>query len=256
MRMSKVPVEELGIKVGLEIHQQLATGKKLFCNCAPIESEEHPIEFQRRLRTSRSEFGEHDPAALFEESKSKTITYLANPESSCLVEQDEEPPHGLDADARRIALIIASTLKSKIFDEIYPMRKTVIDGSNTTGFQRTMLISHGGHYQAGGRRIGIQSICLEEDAAKIMGGGGSAKRYGLERLGIPLVEIATEPFEADPDQIRGIALELGRILRSTRMVRRGLGSIRQDVNVSIMGGGAVVEIKGVQQLDQLKKVVE
>ena len=254
--MKEFSIKDLGVKVGLEIHQQLATNKKLFCNCKPIESDEYTIKFQRKLRASKSELGEFDPAALFESTKSKTIMYYANPESSCLVEQDEEPPHELDNDARKIALIISSILKSNIFSEIYPMRKTVIDGSNTTGFQRTMLISQGGFYEVGETKIGIQSICLEEDAAKILGDEGSVRKYGLERLGVPLVEIATDPFEVELDQIKKIALSLGRILRTTKKVRRGLGSIRQDVNVSIKEGGVVIEVKGVQQLDQLEKVVE
>ena len=255
--MEKKLISDLGVKVGLEIHQQLATNKKLFCNCTPIESDEYTIKFQRKLRASKSELGEFDPAALFESVKSKTIMYYANLQSSCLVEQDEEPPHELDNDARKIALIISSILKANIFDEIYPMRKTVIDGSNTTGFQRTMLISQGGFYKAGKIKIGIQSICLEEDAAKILGDDGSVRKYGLERLGVPLIEIATEPFEVELDQIKNIALSLGRILRTTKKVRRGLGSIRQDVNVSIKeGGGVVIEVKGVQQLEQLEKVVK
>ena len=254
--MTEFSISDAGVRVGLEIHQQLATGRKLFCSCAPVESEEHPIRFRRRLRATKSELGRYDPAALFEGTKSETIEYMANPESSCLVEQDEEPPHELDCGARRIALMVAGMLKSSVFGEMYPMRKTVVDGSNTTGFQRTMLVSQGGHYEAGPRRIGIQSICLEEDAARILEGDGTVKRYGLERLGIPLVEIATDPFEAEPGQTRENALALGRILRSTRMVRRGLGSIRQDVNVSIRGGNAVIEVKGVQQLDQLEGVVE
>ena len=254
--MSEFSIDELGVKVGLEIHQQLATNKKLFCNCTPIDTDEYSIKFQRKLRAAKSELGEYDPAALFEKSKSKTIMYFANPESSCLVEQDEEPPHELDIDAKKISLVIASALKSDVFREIYPMRKTVVDGSNTTGFQRTMLISQGGSFNVEDKEIGIQSICLEEDAAKILGEEGAIKKYGLERLGVPLVEIATEPFEVKPHEIKKIALSLGRILRSTKKVKRGLGSIRQDVNVSIKDGNVVIEVKGVQQLDQLEKVVE
>ena len=255
--MSEFSINDVGVKVGLEIHQQLATNKKLFCNCIPTDTEEYSIKFQRKLRVAKSELGEYDPAALFEKSKSKSIMYYANPDSSCLVEQDEEPPHELDEDAKRISLIIASALKSNIFSEIYPMRKTVVDGSNTTGFQRTMLISQGGNFEVEGTTIGIQSICLEEDAAKNLGDEGTIRKFGLERLGIPLVEIATEPFEVKPQHIKKIALALGRILRSTKKVKRGLGSIRQDVNVSIKdGGGVVIEVKGVQQLDQLEKVVE
>jgi glutamyl-tRNA(Gln) amidotransferase subunit E len=200
--------------------------------------------------------GKYDPAALFEKSKSKTIVYYANSESSCLVEQDEEPPHNLDKDAKDLVFVIAASLDSKIFSEIYPMRKTVIDGSNTTGFQRTMLISQGGYIEVEGERIGVQSICLEEDAAKLLGGKGNIREYSLDRLGIPLVEIALEPVEGDPKKTKKIALSLGRLLRSTKKVTRGIGSIRQDVNVSVKDGGGVVEVKGVQQLDQLEKVVE
>jgi len=254
--MEKFSIKDVGVKVGLEIHQQLATNKKLFCNCTPIESDEYSMKFQRKLRVSKSELGEFDPAALFESTKSKTIMYYANPQSSCLVEQDEEPPHELDEDAKKIALIICSALKSNIFSEIYPMRKTVIDGSNTTGFQRTMLVSQGGFYKTDETEIKIQSICLEEDAAKILGDEGTVRKFGLERLGVPLIEIATEPFEVETNEIKKIALSLGRILRSTKKVKRGLGSIRQDVNVSIKDGGVVIEVKGVQQLEQLEKVVE
>ncbi len=132
----------------------------------------------------------------------------------------------------------------------------VIDGSNTSGFQRTMLISQGGFLQVDNEKVGVQSICLEEDAAKLLGDKGSIREYSLERLGIPLIEIALEPVEGRPEKMKKIALTLGRLLRSTKKVTRGIGSIRQDVNVSIKDGGAVVEVKGVQQLDQLEKVIE
>jgi len=254
--MSEFFIEDIGLKVGLEIHQQLSTNKKLFCSCIPLESDEYTVKFQRKLRAVKSELGEYDPAALFESSKSKTIMYYANPESSCLVEQDEEPPHNLDDDAKTLVLIISSALESNIFSEIYPMRKTVIDGSNTTGFQRTMLVSQGGHIDVDGEKIGVQSICLEEDAAKLLGDKGDMREYSLDRLGVPLIEITLDPIEGDSKKIKKIALSLGRLLRSTKKVTRGIGSIRQDVNVSVRDGGGVVEVKGVQQLDQLEKVVE
>ena len=256
MVLSEFSFKDVGVKVGLEVHQQLDTKKKLFCSCTPIESDEYTKKFQRILRAVKSELGEYDPAALFEKSKSKTIMYFVNPQSSCLVEEDEEPPHNLDKNAKDLSLIIASSLKSNIFSEIYPMRKTVIDGSNTTGFQRTMLISQGGFIEVDGVEIGVQSICLEEDAAKLLGDKGSVREYSLDRLGVPLIEIALEPVEGTPSKIKKIALTLGKLLRSTKKVTRGIGSIRQDVNVSVKNGGSVVEIKGVQQLDQLEKIIE
>ena len=253
--MPEIDFEKIGLKVGLEIHQQLNTNKKLFCKCRPIESNEYTEKFSRSLRTAKSELGELDPAALFEKTKSKKINYYANSQSSCLVEKDEEPPHDLDHDAKKISLLISSMLESKIFSEIHVMRKTVIDGSNTTGFQRTMLVSQGGNLKVNGKNIGVQAVCLEEDAAKLLKDEQNERNYSLDRLGVPLVEIALEPVSTKPSEVKEIALTLGRLLRATRMVKRGIGSIRQDVNISVMNSG-VVEVKGVQQLDQLEKIID
>jgi len=252
--MAEIDFEKIDLKVGLEIHQQLNTNKKLFCKCRPIESDEYTEKFSRSLRTAKSELGELDPAALFEKTKSKKINYYANSQSSCLVEKDEEPPHDLDHDAKKISLLISSMLESKIFSEIHVMRKTVIDGSNTSGFQRTMLVSQGGNLKVGEKKIGVQAVCLEEDAAKLLSNEQNETNYSLDRLGVPLVEIALEPVSTKPSEVKEIALTLGRLLRATRTVKRGIGSIRQDVNISVMNSG-VVEVKGVQQLDQLEKII-
>jgi len=252
--MAEIDYEKIGLKVGLEIHQQLNTNKKLFCKCRSVESNEYTEKFSRSLRTAKSELGELDPAALFEKTKSKKINYYANSQSSCLVEKDEEPPHDLDHDAKKISLLISSMLESKIFSEIHVMRKTVIDGSNTSGFQRTMLVSQGGNLKVGEKKIGVQAVCLEEDAAKLLSNEQNETNYSLDRLGVPLVEIALEPVSTKPSEVKEIALTLGRLLRATRMVKRGIGSIRQDVNISVMNSG-VVEVKGVQQLDQLEKII-
>ena len=253
--MTEFKIDEIGLKVGLEIHQQLDTGKKLFCNCNSVEDDEYTNKFSRNLRATKSELGKIDPAALFEDTKSKTIVYYSNADSSCLVEKDEEPPHDLDNDAKDTALLIGSALNSTIFSEVHVMRKTVVDGSNTSGFQRTMLIAQGGHIEVEGKRVGVQSICLEEDAAKIIKDEGDKRFFSLDRLGVPLVEIALEPVTDSPKTVRNIALTLGRLLRVTKKVARGIGTIRQDVNISIAGGG-VIEVKGVQQLDQLEKIIE
>ncbi|NWG37030.1 Glu-tRNA(Gln) amidotransferase subunit GatE [Nitrososphaera sp.] len=245
----------LDLKVGFEIHQQLGTQSKLFCNCSCKEAEQYDKAFMRRLRPTQSELGAYDPAAMFEFSKMRASEYHAASGTSCLVEADEEPPHEVNGEALDTALVFSLALHSKIMDEIHVMRKIVIDGSNTSGFQRTMLVAMGGHLDVAGKKVGVQSICLEEDASKVLGEGDGTRKYGLDRLGVPLVEIALEPVTGRPEEIMQVALTLGRLLRASKRVARGLGSIRQDVNVSVMGG-AVVEVKGVQQLDQLVKVIE
>ena len=253
--MSELEIDKIGLKVGLEIHQQLDTKKKLFCNCKSVENTEYTGKFTRKLRASKSELGKIDPAALFESSKSKTMVYYENQNSNCLVEKDEEPPHNLDIKAKEIVLLVSSALNSKIFSEIHVMRKTVIDGSNTSGFQRTMLVAQGGNIEVKGIKVGVQSICLEEDAAKLIKDENDYRFFSLDRLGVPLIEIALEPVSCNPKMVKEIALSLGRLLRVTKKVARGIGTIRQDVNVSIDSGG-IVEIKGVQQLEQLEKIIE
>lgn len=245
----------LDLKVGFEIHQQLGTRSKLFCNCSSEEAEKYDRSFVRKLRPTQSELGAYDPAAMFEFSKMRTVEYHAALGSSCLVEADEEPPHSVSREALETALIFSLALHSKVMDEVHVMRKLVIDGSNTTGFQRTMLVASGGYIDVAGKRVGVQSICLEEDAAKLLGDEKGVRKFGLDRLGVPLVEIALEPVTGKPDEIMQVALTLGRLLRASKRVARGLGSIRQDVNISVQNG-AVVEVKGVQQLDQLIKVIE
>ncbi|MFW9973697.1 MAG: Glu-tRNA(Gln) amidotransferase subunit GatE [Candidatus Thorarchaeota archaeon] len=249
---------KLGLKVGLELHQQLDTQHKLFCHCPAIVRDEEPHgKFIRRLRPTQSEMGEVDPAALFEFQKQKRFCYEYYNDTTCLVEADEEPPHNLNEEAIDVCLTMANFLKSKPVDEVHPMRKIVIDGSNTTGFQRTTIIANGGHVVVGNKTIGIQTICLEEDAARKIADDekNNMRIYRLDRLGIPLIEVATDPDIQTPNEAQEVALTIGLLLRSTGNVKRGLGTIRQDVNVSIKNG-AITEIKGFQQLDMLSTLVE
>lgn len=244
------------MKCGIEIHQRLDS-LKLFCRCPSVIHEEMgEREIVRRLHPVASELGEVDIAAQFEYLKGREYHYQVYDESTCLVETDEEPPHHLNLDALGIALQVAALLDSKPVDELQIMRKTVVDGSNTGGFQRTALLARGGFVETGKGRVGIQTICLEEESSGIVSGSEAGKvEYKLDRLGIPLVEIATAPDMVDAEHVRETAERIGSILRATGRVLRGLGTIRQDVNVSVEGG-ARVEIKGAQELAALPKIVE
>ncbi len=243
----------LGLKVGVEIHQQLNTGK-LFCDCESELSDEHHKEFVRKLRPTQSELGEIDRAALEQAERKLQFRYQTVP-YSCLVESDEEPPHDANKRAIEASLEMASLLSMTPADEIHFMRKIVIDGSNTGGFQRTALIARNGELEVGGKRIGITTICLEEDAARKLSEHGSEVLYRLDRLGIPLIEVSTDPDMSTPEEARLVAERLGSLLRATKKVRRGIGTIREDVNISI-AGGARVEIKGAQDLRLLHVYVE
>lgn len=253
--MGEPDYQKLGLRVGFEIHQELDT-HKLFCNCpSKLRDEEAPLKVKRRLRPTQSEMGEVDRAALAESLKDKGFLYQTYPDSVCLVELDEEPPHPINEEALEIALQIALLLNAKPVDEAHAMRKIVIDGSNTCGFQRTVLVATDGKVEINGKSFRIPTICLEEDAARKVGESSEHVDYRLDRLGIPLVEIATGPDFSDPHTPAKAALYVGQLLRATGKAKRGIGTIRQDINISI-AGGARQEIKGVQELALISTVIE
>jgi len=252
-----------GLKAGLEIHQQIDS-HKLFCNCPSILRSDPPdFTVTRTLNPVMGETGKIDAAAEHEKQKNKTFIYESYKDTTCLVELDESPPYEINQEALKIALQIALLLNCKIFPTTQVMRKTVIDGSNTSGFQRTALLAHDGFIETSEGRVGIETVAIEEDAARPSThkesdvnepGFENSKTYKLDRLGIPLVEITTKPDLKTPEQIKEAALKIGEILRSCK-VKRGLGTIRQDLNVSTKDTQRV-EIKGFQDPKIMIKTVE
>lgn len=239
--------------VGFEIHQELS-GRKLFCPCKCELSEEILGKVERRLHISESELGTLDRAARFEIRKGLKVIYEITP-NSCLVELDEEPPHQINRQALKTAIKIALALNCSPIEEIHVMRKIVVDGSNPSGFQRTALIARNGFLQVSDLEVPIATVCIEEESARLIKRERGSVVYRLDRLGIPLVEIATEPVKCTPEEAMEIARSIGTLMRQIGGVRRGIGSVRQDVNVSIPGGSRV-EIKGAQELELLPKIIE
>jgi Glu-tRNA(Gln) amidotransferase subunit E-like FAD-binding protein len=252
-----IDYEKLGLKCGLEIHQQLDS-HKLFCECPSILRKDDPeLVVRRRLHAVAGESGEVDIAAKYEASKDKEFVYEVH-DTTCLVELDESPPHLINQDALKIALHISLLLNCKIVPITQIMRKTVVNGSNTSGFQRTTLIARDGWIETESGKVGIWYVYLEEDAAREMGEDNGNKIYRLDRLGIPLVEIVTAPDVKSAEQCKEVALFIGDILRSCQ-VKRGIGTIRQDINISIAGHPRA-EIKGFQDpkifVDVVNKEIE
>ena len=239
------------MKCGLEIHQRIA-GKKLFCNCPSelAEGKDSVVIVDRRLHPVFSELGEIDRASLAEFEKSKVFEYQAFSESNCLIELDEEPPFPLNREALKIVLELAMQFNAQIVDEVHIMRKIVIDGSNTTGFQRTAVVAFNGELETSKGKIGIPLIAIEEESSGIVETKNEKTVYRLDRLGTPLVEITTTPDIKDGKHLREVAEKIGLMLRATGKVARGIGTVRQDVNISTEKG-ARVEIKGAQDLKLL-----
>ena len=253
MIKDELDYQKVGLKSGLEIHQQLDTNK-LFCNCPSVLRIEEPdFTIKRNLHAVAGESGEIDIAAKHEMEKDKNFVYQGYNDNTCLVELDECPPYEINKEALKIALQISILLNAKILPIAQIMRKTVIDGSNTSGFQRTVLIAKDGYVETEKGKVSIESIALEEDAARIIEKKQGVSIFRLDRLGIPLIEIATAPDIKTPEQAKEVALHIGDILRSCN-VKRGLGTIRQDVNMSLKKG-ARTEIKGVQDPDLIVKTL-
>jgi len=260
--------EALGLVAGLEIHQQLDTATKLFCACPTElrEPEASDRRLTRYLHPTKSELGELDEAAVEESVVDREFEYLAY-DTTCLVEEDDEPPAEVDDEALEVAMEIAQLMDCQVADQVHVMRKIVVDGSNTTGFQRTMRVAGEGAIETSGAsetqrsdgeavdgEVRIEDLMLEEESAQRVKETERGVQFSLDRLGIPLVEIGTKPDIRSPAQARDAAERIGMLLRSTGKVKRGLGTIRQDVNVSI-ADGARVEIKGVQSLDDIDDIV-
>jgi len=259
--------EKIGFKCGLEIHVQLNTERKLFCGCPNRRSAELPImhgnevsgmseskipyKMTRKIRPSAGELGKMDPAALHEFLRGRSFSYAINREIACLVETDDEPPHEINREALEISLSVAKAFGCAIPDEIIVMRKAVADGSAVSGFQRTALVGLNGKMETASGKVRISNLSLEEDSATPVAGNGI--EYRLDRLGVPLIEIGTEPDIKNPEHAKQVAEKIGMLLFQSR--QRGIGAIRQDLNVSIRGG-ARVEIKGVQELEMIETIIE
>ncbi len=257
--IEKLDYKKLGMISGIEIHQQLDT-KKLFCNCPSHIRDDKPDLFVRRkLKAVVGETGKVDAAALHASTLDREMIYRGYSDTNCPFEFDEEPPRPMNKEAVNVVLQTCKLLNSKIVDEVQVMRKTVVDGSNTSGFQRTGMVGYDGLMELSFGKVRVPSIILEEDSAKIIEQTSKKAEFNLSRLGIPLIEITTEPDMSNPEEVKEAALRLGLVLRSTGKAKRGLGTIRQDLNVSIRDGssqGNRVEIKGAQDLRMITTWVE
>jgi len=261
---TSIDYEKIGFKGGLEIHAQLSSERKLFCHCKPelIPAEAKPdYRFERRFRPVLGEMGTFDAGMLVEFEKSYRVRYDTYGESICTYEMDETPPFHPDFETIRKGYIIGNFLNCRsAVDEIIFNRKQYLDGSIPTGFQRTAIIARDGHITLkNGKKIRINNVLIEEDAARRVEFHDRASRtvrFNLDRLGVPLTEIITNHEDCNnPFDLMNIGFLLGLSLRILEVGKRGIGTVRQDVNISIKGGSRV-ELKGVQDLENLIRYSE
>jgi aspartyl-tRNA(Asn)/glutamyl-tRNA(Gln) amidotransferase subunit B len=184
------------MKCGLEIHVQLETDSKLFCDC----------------RTN------------YQDAPANTnICYV------CL-NQPGAKPYPPNENAMNGAIKIALMLGCKIAeDETYFLRKHYDYPDLPSGYQRTSIpIGYEGNLNG----IRIREVHIEEDPGQYKPDLGIVD---FNRSGIPLIEIVTEPDMRSPEEARKFLRELIRVLEYSESAR-GEGTMRADVNISLEGG--------------------
>ncbi len=244
---SQADYDRIGFKAGLEVHQQLKTRKKLFCNCpAGIyhTDDDYDAELVRHMRPTLSELGEYDGTALMEFKTRKNIIYRINNDTACTYEVDDTPPFPINKEALEIALEISLLSNLNIVGEVHITRKQYLDGSIPTGFQRTAILGVEGEIQLRSKKVRLIQLSIEEDACREISDVGHWRTYKTDRLGMPLIETVTYPDFKNPDEVKEGADYIRFLNRSTGKVFTGPGSTRADTNVSCKGGTRV-EIKGV-----------
>ena len=256
--------EKLGFRGGVEIHAQLSSTRKLFCHCKPnlIDPKNVPdYYFERRFRPVLGEMGTFDAGMLVEFEKSYRVIYEKYDDTICTYEMDETPPFYPDFETIKVGYIIGNFFNCRsAVDEAIFNRKQYLDGSIPTGFQRTVIIARDGFIRLkGGKKIRINNVLIEEDAARRVRYVDRADRtvyFNLDRLGIPLTEIITNHEDChNPNELMETAFLIGLTLRVLGVAKRGIGSVRQDVNVSITGGDRV-ELKGIQNIKDMKNYID
>lgn len=239
--------DRIGFMSGLEVHQQLKTRTKLFCRCPAgkyHDSDDFDAEIIRHMRPTLSELGEYDGTALMEFKTRKEITYRIKNDTACTYEVDDTPPFPIDREALDNSILISLLCKLNIVGEVHITRKQYLDGSIPTGFQRTAIIGVEGEISLRHKKIRLIQLSLEEDSCREISDIGHKRVYKTDRLGMPLIETVTYPDMVNPDEVREACDVIRFLNRSTGRVLTGIGTGREDVNVSCRGGTRV-EIKGV-----------
>lgn len=208
------------MKIGLEIHVQLPTRSKLFCGCST--SGEAP-------------------------NSSVCPVCLGFPGSRPF----------LNRRALEMGVLIAKFLNCKMADRVWFARKTYFYPDLPKNFQITQYdspLGTDGHFDVGGRRIGIWRVHIEEDPGRIRRVGRAGEELALvdyDRSGIPLVEIVTAPDLTSPAEARDFLTDLIIELRRLIDVSGEEQTMRIDSNISV--GEERVEIKNITGIRNVEK---
>ncbi|KAJ4897682.1 hypothetical protein Rs2_24476 [Raphanus sativus] len=225
--------------IGIETHVQLSTSTKAFCTC--------PNTYGSKPNTSICPVCMGLPGALPVLS-SKVVDFGVR---------------------LGLALNCGLSLKSK-FD-----RKQYFYPDLPKGYQISQFdvpIASGGYvdvdipleFGGGHRRFGITRVHMEEDAGKLLHSDtGDYSQVDLNRAGVPLLEIVSEPDMRSGIEAAEYGSEMQRIVRYLGVSNGNMqeGSLRCDVNISIRPIGQAqfgtkVEIKNLNAFSAMSRAID
>ncbi len=224
--------------IGLEVHVQLLTKTKIFCGCS-------------------THFG--DPPN-------------TNVCPVCLGLPGALPV--LNKRAVEFAVLAATALNCKVRETSIFARKNYFYPDLPKGYQISQydkpLAEHGYieiKTAAGPKKIGITRVHLEEDAGKSLHDGlpdsSEWTSIDLNRSGVPLIEIVSEPDIASPDEAWEYLTRLKEIILYTGVSDCNMeeGSLRADANISIKPRGqrefgTKTEVKNVNSFRYIRQALE
>jgi len=209
--------EDLGVKIGLEIHVPLNTQQKLFCDC--------PTNYYET-----------------EEPNTNVCPVCTGMPGS--------KPWPINSRALESAVMMARLLDCEIKAENKFVKRKHYDYPDLpSGYQRTSEPIGVDGSMSG---VGIWEIHMEEDPGRYDLQSG---RVDYNRSGVPLVEIVTAPDMNSPEEARNFLRELMNLLRYTERIIDVGGVLRADVNISL-AGGARVEIKNINSVKGAYKAIK
>ncbi len=224
--------------IGLEVHVQLLTVSKIFCSCS-------------------TRFG--DPPN-------------TNVCPVCLGLPGALPV--LNRKAVEFATLAAMALNCEIRETSIFARKNYFYPDLPKGYQISQydkpLAEHGFidiETASGKKKIGITRVHLEEDAGKSLHegfvGSSDATAIDLNRSGVPLIEIVSEPDIATPDEAYEYLTRLKEIILYTGVSDCNMeeGSLRCDANISVRPRGqekfgTKTEVKNVNSFRFIREALE
>ena len=223
------------VVIGMEVHVQPKTRSKMFCGCAIAELNAPP-------NTHVCEVCLGLPGVL------PVINRAA-----------------VEAGLKTALALGCEIPRHTKFDRKNYMYPDLPKGYQISQYDLPMSID--GHLEVGGRRVRIRRVHLEEDTGKLVHAGDKLHKawesyVDLNRAGVPLMEIVSEPDIRSAEEARDYAMELQTVLRTIGASNADMerGQMRAEPNISIRRAGSTkfgvkTELKNINSFRALYRAI-